>query len=187
MHRFVICITGASGVVYAVGLVEELKRRLDCEIILIISKWGWKVIMYELDIADRVRLFKYVDKYYTDDELDSEIASGSSKFDAVIVVPCSMKTLSDIVNSRPDTLITRVVDVALKENRKVVIVPRETPTNQIHLKNMYKARKIGINIVIPSPAYYINPKSVNDIVNYIVGKILDILGIEHNLYKRWRQ
>jgi len=143
---YVICITGASGAVYGLRLIEELKKRTNEQVALIMSRWGLTVAINEVDIHYRRRIMKLVDNYYTEDELDAEIASGSTKIRAVVVAPCSMKTLSDIAHARASNLITRVVDVALKEGRKVIIVPRETPLDYTHIRNLLLAKKRGIII-----------------------------------------
>lgn len=183
---YVICITGASGAIYGLRLIEELKKRTNEQVALIMSRWGLTVTINEVDIHYRRRIMKLVDNYYTEDELDADIASGSTKIKAVIVAPCSMKTLSDIAHARASNLITRVVDVALKEGRKVIIVPRETPLDYTHIRNLLLAKKRGIIIIDAAPAYYTNPKTVNDLVNHIIGKILDQLEIKHDLYRPWR-
>jgi len=183
---FIISITGASGSIIGLRIVEELKRLTNDEIALIVTRWGWRVLRYEVDDKYRCTAFKYVDRYYSDDELDADIASGSTYFKAVIVAPCTMKTLSDIAHARASTLTTRVVDVALKEGRKVIVVPRETPLDSQHILNMLKARRRGVHIVIPTLTYYTKPRDVEDLTNYVVGKVLDMLGIKHNLYRRWR-
>ncbi|NPA22955.1 MAG: UbiX family flavin prenyltransferase [Crenarchaeota archaeon] len=183
---YIVCITGASGAIYGIRLIEELKKRTGSPITLIMSRWGLQVIINEVDPQYRRKIMKLIDQYYIDTELDAEIASGGSKFRAVIIAPCSMKTLSDIAHGRASNLITRVTDVALKENRKVIIVPRETPIDYIHIRNMLLAKKRGITIIQPSPAFYNKPQTIEDIVNHIIGKILDHLEIEHNLYRPWR-
>ncbi len=183
---YVICITGASGAIYGLRLIEELKKRTNEQIVLIMSRWGLTVTINEVDTHYRRKIMKLVDNYYTEDELDADIASGGTKIRAVIVAPCSMKTLSDIAHARASNLITRVVDVALKEGRKVIIVPRETPLDYTHIRNLLLAKKRGATIIEASPAFYTIPKTIDDLVNHIIGKILDQLGIEHDLYRPWR-
>ncbi|CAB3288752.1 Flavin prenyltransferase UbiX [Methanocaldococcus lauensis] len=180
--KIIVCITGASGVIYAKRLLEVLKDKVEVD--LIISNSAKKIIRKELNI-DWKELIKFATNYYENDDFFSPIASGSNKFDAVIVIPCSMKTLSAIANGYSSNLIVRVCDIALKERRKLIIMPREMPLNSIHLENMLKLSNLGAVIMPPIPAFYHKPKNIDDIVNFVVGRVLDILGIENNLFKRW--
>ena len=126
-------------------------------------------------------------KIYKENEIAASIASGSFKVDGMIVAPCSMKTLSAIANGYSENLITRAADVQLKQQRKLVLVPRESPLNAIHLENMLKLSRLGVWIIPPMMCYYIKPKSVNDLTDNAVGRILDAFNIEHDLYKRWKK
>ncbi|AAB98082.1 TPA: UbiX family flavin prenyltransferase [Methanocaldococcus jannaschii] len=180
--KIIVCITGASGVIYAKRLLEVLKDR--AEVNLIISNSAKKIIKEELDI-DWKEIKKLATDYYENDDFFSPLASGSNKFDAVVVVPCSMKTLSAIANGYSANLIVRVCDIALKERRKLIIMPREMPFNSIHLENMLKLSNLGAIVMPPIPAFYNKPKNVNDIINFVVGRVLDILGIDNSLFKRW--
>ena len=182
--KLIVCITGASGVIYAKRLLEVLKDK-NINVSLIISNSAKKIIKEELNI-DWEELKKLASEYYDNDDFFSPIASGSNKFDAVIVIPCSMKTLSAIANGYSANLIVRVCDIALKERRKLIIMPREMPLNSIHLENMLKLSNLGAIIMPPIPAFYNKPKTVDEIVDFVVGRVLDILGIENNLFKRWR-
>jgi len=180
--RVILCITGASGVIYGVRLLEELKER--AEVHLVISKSAKKIIEIETDYSVE-KLESMCRRSYEDNELEAPISSGSFKYDALLIVPCSMKTLSSIANGISDNLITRTADVALKERRKIILVPRETPLNSIHLENMKKLSDLGVIIMPASPAFYHKPTSIHELVNFIVSRILDHLGIENSLIGRW--
>ena len=179
----VVGITGASGVIYGVRLLEALNE-LNIENSLVISDAAKIVINHELErnVEDVIKL---ADNYYEFHDLTASINSGSFKFDSLAIVPCSMKTLSSIANGYGANTITRVADVALKEHRKTVIVPRETPLRSIHIENMLKLSQEGATILPAMPAFYSEKETVQDQINFIVGKILDSLEIENNIYKRW--
>ena len=179
----VVAITGASGVIDGIRLVEVLKE-LKIENSLIISDAAKTVIKSEtdLEIEDIISL---ADNYYEFDDLTASINSGSFKFDSLAIVPCSMKTLSSIAHGYAANTITRVADVSLKERRKIVIVPRETPLRTAHIKNMLTLSQEGAIILPPMPGFYSNHASVDDQINFVVGKILDSLNIENDLFKRW--
>ncbi|MDO5850821.1 MAG: UbiX family flavin prenyltransferase [Methanobacteriaceae archaeon] len=184
-----IAITGASGVSYGVELLKALKD-LKIETGLLISEPAKLVLKYELGIDNEEKLSEIknlADYYFEANEIDSSVNSGSFRFDSVVIVPCSMKTLSAIANGYASNSITRVADVALKERRDLVIVPRETPLRTAHIENMLKISKEG-GIILPAmPAFYHNPENINDMTNFIVGKILDVLRIDNNLFKRWNK
>ena len=182
--KLVIALTGASGAIYGIKLVEYLKTIKDIEIYLVISREAEKIIKIETDIS--LNDFKKGTSYHSEDEIDAEIASGSFLTDGMVVVPCSMKTLSAIANGYADNLITRAADVTLKEKRKLILVPRESPFNLIHISNMMKVACAGGVILPQIPAFYHKPKNVDEIINYTVGKILDSLDIQNNLFKRWK-
>jgi 4-hydroxy-3-polyprenylbenzoate decarboxylase len=178
--RVLVAITGASGAILGKRLLEELH---GVETHLIISEAAKLVVKDELGSVDAVE--KLADRVCGDKDIGAAVASGSFPMDAMVIVPCSMKTLSAIANGYADNLITRAADVALKQERKLVLVPRETPVNLVHLKNMVKAREAGASIVLPLVSYYNKPKTVGDMTDFVVGKILDLLGMEHELYERW--
>ncbi len=171
--RVIVGVTGASGVIYAKRLIEELDNSA-----VIISDAAKKVIGHELD--------DFPEESFSDSDLTAAPASGSSAYDAMVVIPCSMKTLSAIANGYADNLIARSADVMLKQEKKLILVPRETPMNLIHLKNMVKAKQAGASIVPAIPAFYHKPKKIEDMVNFVVGKVLELLGVDHKLYEAWK-
>lgn len=177
-----IAITGASGIILAVKLLEKLKIK-DIKTELIISKVAEKIIKIESEYKiEDIR--KLADKNYNADDLTAPPASGSYKVNAMIIIPCSMKTLASIANGYADNLITRAADVMIKENRKLILVVRESPFSAIHLENMLKLSKLGVLIAPPIPSYYIKPKNIDELNEYFVGRILDHVGIESGI-KRW--
>jgi flavin prenyltransferase len=179
--RLIVAITGASGVIYGKRLLEELKKR-DIEVHLIVSDAAVKVVASELGAVDWAALATYA---YKPNDLTAPIASGSFKVDAMVIVPTSMKTIGALTSGYCDDLISRAADVQLKEGRRLIVVPRETPLHFIHLRNMARLSRMGVTIVPAMPGFYHGPKTVGDMVDFMVGKILDQLGIEHNLYRRW--
>ena len=179
----VVAITGASGVIYGIRLLEALKE-LEIENSLVISDVARTVIESETDYkTDEV--IGLADTCYEFRDLTASINSGSFKFDSLAIVPCSMKTLSSIANGYGDNTITRVADVSLKERRTTVIVPRETPLRTAHIKNMLTLSQEGAVILPAMPGFYSNHDTVDDQIDFVVGKILDSLDIENNLFKRW--
>ncbi|HEX9318259.1 MAG TPA: UbiX family flavin prenyltransferase [Nitrososphaeraceae archaeon] len=181
--RLVIGISGASGVIYGIRTLEIL-RSMDVETHVILSTWGLKNIEIETG-----RSLEYINslstKLYPNDSLAAPMSSGSFLHAGMIIVPCSMKTLASIANGQDDTLISRAAGVTLKESRRLVVVPRETPISRIHLINMLSLSDAGAVILPAMPGFYHNPSSLEDIVDQLVGKILDQFHIKHNLSKRW--
>jgi 4-hydroxy-3-polyprenylbenzoate decarboxylase len=185
-RRLIVGITGASGAVYGIRLLEKLRELAGSSIQthLVITPSGEKTISLETDYPiGHVRELADVVHAYTD--IAAPVASGSFITMGMVVVPCSMRTLSDIAHSRADNLLVRCADVTLKEGRKLVIVPRETPLHKGHIKLMLGAAENGAAILPPMPAFYHKPKTVDDIVDHTVGKILDQFGVEHGIFKRW--
>jgi flavin prenyltransferase len=196
MKKIVVGITGASGSIYGLRLIEELLRA-EIQVTVLLTDAGRQVLSFEtgLEIADDKRqglqqlkeYFKANDSltYFALNDFFAPVASGSSSPDAVVICPCSMGTVGRIAAGLSDNLLERVADVALKEKRKLLLVPRETPFNQIHLENLLRLSRAGAQILPAMPGFYQQPETVADLVNFLVGKILDNLGIEHQLFKRW--
>ena len=180
--QLIVAITGASGVIYGKRLLEVLRGHH--EVHLIISKNSEKLIEYELKTTKK-ELAKLANHVYDEDFLNSPISSGSFITDAMVIVPCSMKTLAGIAHGYSENLISRAADVILKEKRKLILVPRETPLNNVHLRNLLELAMQGVIILPAMPAFYHKPKKIEDLTDFIVGKILDSLGLGHELFKRW--
>jgi 4-hydroxy-3-polyprenylbenzoate decarboxylase len=180
----IVAITGASGATYSVNLIKALNK-LNIDTGVVISKSAEITLEHELGITlDYIK--DIATQFFDVNDLTASINSGSFKFDSLVIVPCSMKTLSSIANGYANNTISRVADVALKEKRTTIIVPRETPLRSVHLENMLKISKEG-GIILPAmPAFYHKPENLDDISNFIVGKILDSLNIENELFKRWK-
>jgi 4-hydroxy-3-polyprenylbenzoate decarboxylase len=177
-------ITGASGTVYGIRLLEAL-RALDVETHLVLTEAARRVA--ELETGYTVDQIEKLASYqYENDRIDAPVASGSFQTAGMVVAPCSIKSLSGIANSYTDTLLVRAADVVLKERRKLVLVVRETPLHLGHLRLMAAAAEHGAVVLPPMPAFYHRPKTVMDIVDQTVGKILDQFGLDHELYARWQ-
>lgn len=196
MKRIVVGITGASGSVYGLRLIEELLRA-QRDVSVLLSSAGRQVLVFETGlsvdqdpVAGQTQLRQYFGapqrlNYYAINDFFAPIASGSSASEAVIICPCSMGTLGRIAAGLSENLLERTADVALKERKPLLLVPRETPFNPIHLENMLRLARAGAQILPAMPAFYQKPQSVEELVNFVVGKILDQLGVEHQLFKRW--
>ena len=189
MKKIVVGITGASGSIYAKRLIEVLvKEGIHTNVVS--TEKGKQVFKYELSISledwiEELSINHKNIKFEDNDNLFSGIASGSNKYDAVIILPCSMGTLAEISHGLSKNLLCRCADVALKEGRKLILVPRETPLNTIHLENMYRLSKMGVGIIPAMPGFYHHPQSIEEIVDFLIGKILDYLNIDNNLFKKW--
>ncbi len=196
-RHVVLAITGASGAIYGLRLGRELLRA-GCRLTLLVSRTGFAVIREETGLdwqgsEDETRLLleNYFGcgtqhfAYFAENNFFAPVASGSAVADAMVICPCSMGTLSRIACGTSGNLLERCADVVLKERRPLVLVPRETPLSDIHLENMLKLSRMGVRIVPAMPAFYHGPKSVDDMIDFVVGKALDALGIEHSLYRRW--
>jgi 4-hydroxy-3-polyprenylbenzoate decarboxylase len=180
----VIGITGASGVQYGIRLLEVLNGNVETH--LIVSQQGRQLIEYETD-ANVNDVLREATFHYADDDFMAPVASGSFRFDAMVVVPCSMKTLSGVANGFADTLIGRAAEVTLKEGRKLVLVPREMPLSLVDLQNMVKARQAGAVVMPACPGFYNKPKTIDDLLNNVASRILDQVGIDNDLVRRWGQ
>jgi 4-hydroxy-3-polyprenylbenzoate decarboxylase len=186
MRKLVIGVAGASGVIYAIRLLEVLRDVSDIETHLVLSKAAHKTIAYETDSTAK-QIIALADVHHSIDNIAASISSGSFKTMGMIVVPCSMKTLSGIASSFSENLLLRAADVTLKDRRPLVLLPRETPLHLGHLRLMVQVTEMGAIVVPPMPAFYHKPKTVDDIVNQTVNRTLDIFGIEleHDLFDRW--
>lgn len=181
--RIVVGISGASGVIYGIRILTLLKEN-DYETHLIISEAGKTNIAIETDhTAEEVAAMASCT--YANADVAAAVASGSFLTEGMIVAPCTIKSLSGIANSFTDNLLLRAADVTLKENRKLVLMVRETPLHKGHLRLMTMAADMGAHILPPVPSFYHHPKTIEDIIDQTVGKIFDYFGIEHSLFERW--
>ncbi len=181
-------ITGASGSIYGVRLVEGLLKN-GYGVDLVITSAGERVMAGELPGFDFKKDFGKEGarlRVWENDDYSAAFLSGSRAPRTVIIIPCSMGTLGALANGISSNLLERAADVVLKEKKQLILVPRETPLNLIHLENMAKLARAGADILPAMPAFYHSPKDVDDLVNFIVGKVFDLLGIEHHLFKRWQ-
>jgi len=179
-----VAVTGASGVIYGIKLIEELKK-LGLKVVAIYTKAACLIARYELH-KDLVALLNSIaDRVYSEEDLSAPIASSSNTVDAMVIAPCSLNTLAKIACGIQDNLVTRVASCMLRLKRKLILVIRETPLSSIDLLNAVKVSLAGALVMPASPAFYHEPKTIDDLVKFIVGKVLDALGLEHSLYKRW--
>lgn len=178
--RTVVAITGASGIVYGTRLLENLPGSKT----VIVSDDAAMIAKVELGI-EKSDIQRLAQSHYENTEMYAPISSGSVKFDSMAIVPCSTSTMSKIACGIADNLITRVAAVALKERRRLVLLIRETPLSAIHLENMRRLSEAGATIMPACPAFYPSPRSVDDVVDFVVGRVLDELGVENKLYRRW--
>jgi len=182
--QIIIGISGASGAIYGIRLLEVLRQQDDVQTHLVISSTGRMNISIETDWKVK-EVEQLADVVYRNNDIGAMIASGSCQSDGMIVAPCSMKTLSAIVNSYADNLLCRAADVMLKERKRLILVPRESPLHAGHCQLLFRATGLGIDIAPPMPAFYNQPQSIDDIVNHTVGRLLDLFGLETGLVKRW--
>ncbi len=176
--EIVVGVTGASGAIYARRLLEVLCK--DAKVHIIVSDVAEKIATYEGVSFEGLNA-----EYHSNDKLFASVASGSYRYDGMVVIPCSSKTLAAIANGYADNLITRAADVCLKEGRTCILVTREMPLSRIHIKNMLAAREAGATIMPASPGFYNQPETIDDLVDMVVARVLDHLGVEHSLGQRW--
>jgi len=190
-ERIAVGITGASGIIYGIRTIEALIQFTDSLVEVVASKSALVVARHELDLDLGHALARLLDRYperirvYKDDDFSSPLASSSNLSDVMVIVPCSMKTLAELSHGIASNLISRAALSMLRLGRKLVIVPRETPLGVIELENMLKLARAGAIILPASPGFYNRPRNIDDFVSFIVGKILDVLGIDNTLYRRW--
>ena len=182
--RLIVGMTGATGAVIGVRLLENLKLLSDVETHLVLSRWAVSTIGLESGRSVR-EVKELADVVYSPEDQGARISSGSFQTDGMVIVPCSMKTLAGVRHGYADGLVLRAADVILKERRKLVLVPRETPLSEIHLENMLALSRMGVQIVPPMPAFYNLPKSVDDIVDHITTRILDQFDLPAPAAQRW--
>jgi len=195
MKRFVFAISGASGSVIGVRVLRELVR--TSEVYLIVSAASFSMLKDEAGIDWQAASDSAIEKkirtslgsknirYCNEQNMAAPVSSGSFRHDGMFIVPCSMKTLAGVAQGYTENLIQRAADVTIKEGRPLLLSPREMPFSAIHLENMLKLARLGVKIAPPVPGFYHAPHTIDDLLDFMAGKILDAMGIEHNIYKRW--
>ncbi len=191
-HPIVVAITGASGAPYAVRLVQSLVAA-ERRVWLIVSGHGFRLLHTELGLADLAALRAHVGEaafdrwvtYFDDKDRGASPASGSTRMHGMVICPCSMGTISAISQGTSRSLVERAADVMLKERRRLIVVPRETPYSAIHLENMLRLTQAGAVVMPASPGFYHQPRGIDDLVNFVVARILDHLDVDHALVRRW--
>ena len=184
-RRIIVGITGASGAVYGMSLLEALKATGKVEIHLVISDAGKDLLRMEIGTSAVKRARLLADALYHNNDLAASVSSGSFLTDGMVIAPCSAKTLSAVTHGYGDNLLHRAADVILKERRKLVLLFRETPLHLGHIENMAMVTRMGAIVLPPVPAFYHKPATIADLVNHTVGKVLDLFSLEHGLYLRW--
>lgn len=182
--ELVVGVTGATGTIYAIKLLEAFNCFKDIKVHLVMSEWAINNLMLETDCS-REYINGLATAVYDNSNLGAKLASGSFITQGMVIIPCSMKSLSAIANGYADTLITRAADVTIKEGRKLVLCPRETPLNAIHIENMLKLSRLGVVIAPPMPAFYSQPRTIDDLVNHHAMKICDQFGLHYGETGRW--
>ncbi len=183
--RIIVGISGSSGPIYGIRLLEILSKTPKVETHLILSDSAEISIRLENKSWTRKKVEALAHKVHVPSNIAASISSGSFQTHGMVIIPCSMKTLGNIAHSTGDNLLTRAADVTLKERRRLILVVRETPLHLGHLRNMVAVTEMGGVILPPVPAFYHQPKTIQDLIDHTVGKVLDILGLEHHLFKRW--
>lgn len=183
MRRLVVGITGATGAIFGVRLLQAL-RAAQVETHLVVSKWGLQTVEHETGLTSP-ELSALASVVHGSGNMAATISSGSFQTDGMVIAPCTMKTLAAVAQGFGDSLVQRAADVVLKERRKLVLVARETPLSEIHLENMLRLARMGVTILPPMPAFYNKPQSIDDIVDHIVARVLDQFGIDAEFAKRW--
>nr|WP_284506856.1 UbiX family flavin prenyltransferase [Caballeronia sp. GAFFF1] len=183
-RRLIVAITGATGAIYGVRLLETLRRLGGVETHLLVSSAGWLNVQHELDL-DKAALNALADVVHNVRDVGASIASGSFATDGMIVAPCSMRTLASIAHGLSDNLVTRAADVVLKERRRLVLLVRETPFNLAHLRNMTAVTEMGGVIFPPLPAFYHKPASIDDMVDHTVARVIDLFGMAQPIAAAW--
>ena len=181
--KIVVAVTGATGAIYAVRLLEALKGA-GTEVHLVLSRWAGETLRLEMGLT-AASLEELATCCYQENDLAAPVASGSFPHQGMVVIPCSMKTLAGIAHGYAANLIMRAADVTIKEGRKLILVPRETPLSSIHLENMLTLSRLGAVIMPPMPAFYYRPRTIDEVVNHLVARILDHLGLAQDLVPRW--
>ena len=184
LKRLIIGITGATGSIYGVALLKALKALPGWESHLVLSDAGVLNAWHELKMK-RKDVEALASKAYHPKDIAAAIASGSFRTEGMVIAPCSMKTLAAVAHAHADDLVSRAADVVLKERRRLVLVPRETPLNLAHLRNMVSVTEMGAIVMPPMPAFYALPKTIDDLVEHTVGRILDLFGVDTKKVKRW--
>ena len=184
-RRLIVAITGATGAIYGVRLLEILRRLGGVETHLLVSSAGWLNIQHELDL-DKAAVHALADVVHNVRDVGASIASGSFATDGMIVAPCSMRTLASVAQGLSDNLITRAADVVLKERRRLVLLVRETPFNLAHLRNMTAVTEMGGVIFPPLPAFYHKPATIDEMVDHTVTRVIDLLGVAQPVAAAWQ-
>jgi 4-hydroxy-3-polyprenylbenzoate decarboxylase len=184
-RRLIVAITGATGAIYGVRLLETLRRLPSVETHLVVSAAGWLNIQHELEL-DKTAVHALADVVHNVRDVGASIASGSFATDGMIVAPCSMRTLASIAHGLSDNLVTRAADVVLKERRRLVLLVRETPFNLAHLRNMTAVTEMGGVIFPPLPAFYHKPASIDELVDHTVARVIDLFGVSEPVAAAWQ-